>query len=113
MQYFKILKKLSIQFLVIDRAVTMENRNDFYLISQHVGQGTVAPTYYNVITNTTGLSQDKIQILTYKMCHLYYNWGGTTRLPCVSQNAKKLAFLTSQSLLAAVQENLKNTLYFL
>lgn len=47
--------------------VTLEERNDFYLVSQHVGQGTVAPTYYNIITNNTGLSTDKIQILTFKM----------------------------------------------
>lgn len=93
--------------------VTFGDRNDFYLISQHVGQGTVAPTYYNILKNDTGLDTDKMQMLTYKMCHLYYNWGGTTRLPCVSQNAKKLAFLTSQSLLAPVNDRLRNTLYFL
>lgn len=52
-------------------------------------------------------------IYLYFRCHLYYNWGGTTRLPCVSQNAKKLAFLTSQSLNGPVRENLRNTLYFL
>lgn len=52
---------------VIDNTVTMADRNDFYLVSQHVGQGTVAPTYYYVITNDTGLSTDKLQMLTFKM----------------------------------------------
>lgn len=52
---------------VIDTTVTLSERADFYLISQHVGQGTVAPTYYNIISNSTGLSTDKLQILTYKV----------------------------------------------
>jgi aubergine len=60
---------------VIDNVITMGDRNDFYLISQHVGQGTVAPTYYQIIHNSSELNTDKLQILTYKMCHLYYNWG--------------------------------------
>lgn len=98
---------------VIDRVVTMEDRNDFYLIAQKVGQGTVAPTYYQIVENTTGLSVDKLQILSYKLCHLYFNWGGTVRLPCVSQFAKKLAFITSQSISKRVHENLQETLYFL
>lgn len=98
---------------VIDRVVTMPNRNDFYLISQKVGQGTVAPTYYQVLHNTTGLSMDKIQILSFKFCHLYFNWAGTVRIPFVSQFAKKLAFLTCQSLRERVNPKLENTLYFL
>lgn len=97
----------------MDKVITLPGVEDFYLVSQNVGQGTVAPTYYNILHNSVNLSTDKLQILTYKMCHLYYNWGGTTRLPCVSQNAKKLAFLTSQSLQQPVHENLKKTLYFL
>lgn len=83
------------------------------MVSQHVGQGTVAPTSYNIIYNNSQLNKDKLQILTYKMTHLYYNWSGTTRIPAVSQYAKKLAFLTSQSLQTPVHENLVRTLYFL
>lgn len=59
---------------VIDRTVTIAGRSDYYLISQHVGQGTVAPTYYHVLYNSTGLNNDRLQMLSFKMCHLYYNW---------------------------------------
>ncbi len=59
---------------VVDNTITLPERYDFYLISQSVRQGTVAPTSYNVIYDTFGLSADKLQMLTYKMCHLYYNW---------------------------------------
>jgi len=49
-------------------------RYDFFLVSQSVRQGTVAPTHYNVIHDTTGLKPDHMQRLAYKLCHLYYNW---------------------------------------
>lgn len=49
-------------------------RYDFYLISQAACQGTVNPTYYNVIYDDNGLKPDHMQRLTFKLCHLYYNW---------------------------------------
>ncbi|KAJ8889415.1 hypothetical protein PR048_008914 [Dryococelus australis] len=47
---------------------------DFFLVSQSVRQGTVSPTSYNVIFDTLGLPPDRLQRLTYKFCHLYFNW---------------------------------------
>lgn len=49
-------------------------RYDFFLVSQSVRQGTVTPTHYNIIYDNTGLKPDHMQRLTYKLCHLYYNW---------------------------------------
>lgn len=72
---------------VVDDCITLPERYDFYLVSQTVRQGTVAPTSYNVIFDSMGFPPDKLQILTYKMCHLYYNWSGTTRVPAVCQYA--------------------------
>lgn len=83
---------------VVDRVVTLPERYDFFLVSQHVRQGTVSPTAYNVIFDTIELPPEKLQILTYKSCHLYYNWSGTVRVPAVVQYAKKLAFLCGQFL---------------
>lgn len=59
---------------VVDNTITQPERYDFYLISQSVRQGTVSPTSYNIIYDNMGLPPDKLQILTYKNCHLYYNW---------------------------------------
>ncbi len=42
-------------------------------------QGTVNPTSYNVIEDSSGLRPDHIQQLAYKLTHLYYNWPGTVR----------------------------------
>ena len=49
-------------------------RYDFFLVSQSVRQGTVSPTSYNVIFDESGLKPDHLQMLTYKLTHLYFNW---------------------------------------
>ena len=59
---------------VVDQDVTRKEWYDYFLVSQSVRQGTVTPTHYNVIHDTTGLKPDHMQRLTYKMTHLYYNW---------------------------------------
>lgn len=59
---------------VIDTVATRAESYDFFLISQSVNQGTVTPTHYNVIWDTSNMIPDHIQRVTYKMCHLYYNW---------------------------------------
>ena len=46
-------------------------------MSQSVRQGTVNPPSYNIIKDTLGLDLEKLQMLTYKLTHLYYNWPGT------------------------------------
>lgn len=56
---------------VVDDIVTLPERYDFFLVSQAVNQGTATPTNYNVIYDTFGLPPDKLQMMTYKMCHLY------------------------------------------
>ena len=98
------LVNVSIRFLL---------RYDFYLVSQSVRQGTVNPTSYNVIKDTSGLKAEHIQGLTYKLTHLYYNWPGTVRVPMVCQYAHKLAFLVGNSLHKMPSEGLNDLLYYL
>jgi len=98
---------------VVDDVVTLPERYDFFLVSQSVRQGTVNPTSYNVIKDTSGLKPDHLQKLTYKLTHLYYNWPGTVRVPAPCQYAHKLAFLVGESLHRQPSEQLEETLYFL
>ncbi|XP_017059225.2 protein piwi [Drosophila ficusphila] len=98
---------------VVDDVITLPERYDFYLVSQQVHQGTVSPTTYNVVYSTMGISPDRMQMLTYKMCHLYYNWSGTTRVPAVCQYAKKLATLVGTNLHAIPQNALEKKFYYL
>ena len=81
---------------VVDDFVTRPERFDFYtgqfssfliflilniIVPQFVNQGTVTPVCYNVIFDNTGLRPDQHQKLAFKLCHLYYNWQGTVRVP--------------------------------
>lgn len=98
---------------VVDDAITLPERYDFYLVSQSVRQGTVSPTSYSIVFDSLQLTPNKMQILTYKMCHLYYNWSGTTRVPAVCQYAHKLAFLVGQYIHTTPNQSLQRQLYFL
>ncbi|KAK8788040.1 hypothetical protein V5799_022181 [Amblyomma americanum] len=98
---------------VIDNNVTRPERYDFYLVSQSVRQGTVAPTHFNVIHDTTTLKPEHMQRLSYKLTHLYFNWPGTIRVPAPCQYAHKLAFLAGQSLHAEPHKRLSTTLFYL
>ncbi|XP_011187514.1 protein piwi [Zeugodacus cucurbitae] len=98
---------------VVDDIVTLPERYDFFLVSQSVRQGTVSPTSYNIVYSNIKLTPDQMQLLTYKMTHLYYNWSGTTRVPAVCQYAKKLATLVATSLYQPPQNALEKKLYYL
>ncbi|XP_045460997.1 piwi-like protein Siwi [Harmonia axyridis] len=99
---------------VVDNTITLPQRFDFFLVSQCVNQGTVTPTSFNIIDFTDfGVDPDKLQIMTYKMCHMYFNWSGTVRVPAPCQYAHKLAFLTAQSLHRPAHPSLNTLLYFL
>ncbi|KAF5302312.1 hypothetical protein FQA39_LY10351 [Lamprigera yunnana] len=81
---------------VLDNTVTRRDWYDFFLISQNVRQGTVTPAHYIVIHDSANLKPDHVQKLAYKLCHLYYNWPGTIRVPAPCQYAHKLAYLVGQ-----------------
>ncbi|XP_072043848.1 piwi-like protein 1 [Amphiura filiformis] len=98
---------------IIDKDVTKPDLYDFFLVSQSVRQGTVTPTHYNVIWDTSGLKLDHIQRLTYQLCHLYYNGRGTIRVPAPCLYAHKLAFLVGQSLHKQPSRDLSDRLFFL
>lgn len=66
---------------VCDKTITRKNRNDFYLISQHVMQGTVNPTHYVTLLDENQFYPDKVQKFTYMLTHLYYNFPAAIRVP--------------------------------
>ena len=108
-------------------------RYDFFLVSQKVRQGTVTPTHYTVVHDSSKLRPDHMQRLAYKMTHMYYNWPGTIRVPApcqvrscdchvirylplphpLPQYAHKLAFLVGQSLHRDPALELADRLFFL
>uniref|UniRef100_A0A8D2Q089 Piwi like RNA-mediated gene silencing 4 n=1 Tax=Varanus komodoensis TaxID=61221 RepID=A0A8D2Q089_VARKO len=98
---------------VVDTEATRPEWYDFFLISQVARQVTVNPTYYNVIYDDSGLKPDHMQRLTYKMCHLYYNWPGLIRVPAPCQYASKLTFLVGQSIHHEPSLELVDKLFYL
>ncbi|KAK2583778.1 hypothetical protein KPH14_009684 [Odynerus spinipes] len=98
---------------VVDDVITNPVKYDFFIVSQHVRQGTVTPTSYSVISDNIGLDADKLQRLTYKLTHMYFNWSGTVRVPAPCQYAHKLAFLVGQYIHRSPSTQLENLLYYL
>ncbi|XP_038559676.1 piwi-like protein 1 [Micropterus salmoides] len=98
---------------VVDSEVTRPEWYDFFIVSQAVRSGSVSPTHYNVVYDTSGLKPDHMQRLTYKLCHMYYNWQGIIRVPAPCQYAHKLAFLVGQSIHKEPNIKLDDFLYYL
>ncbi|XP_077197585.1 piwi-like protein 4 [Paroedura picta] len=98
---------------VIDTEATRPEWYDFFLISQLARQGSVNPTHYNVVYDDNGLKPEHMQRLTYKMCHLYYNWPGLIRVPAPCQYANKLTFLVGQSTHQEPSLELADKLFYL
>ncbi|XP_018355281.1 PREDICTED: protein argonaute-3 [Trachymyrmex septentrionalis] len=98
---------------IVDSCITRRNYYDFFLVPQNVQQGTVTPTHYIVIHDSSNIETDHMQRLTYKLCHLYYNWPGTIRVPAPCQYAHKLVYLVGQNLLTEPHRSLSDILFYL
>ncbi|CAG7820385.1 unnamed protein product [Allacma fusca] len=98
---------------VCDDVITLPERYDFFLIPQNSRQGSVSPSGYNILYDDLNLGADKMQRLTYKLCHMYFNWAGTVAVPAPCQYAHKLASLTGLSLGRMPTNNLGFKLHFL
>ncbi|KAI4478134.1 hypothetical protein M0804_012092 [Polistes exclamans] len=98
---------------VVDSCITRMNFYDFFLVPQSQCFGTVTPTHYIVAYDGSNMKPDHMQRFTYKLCHLYYNWPGTIKVPAPCQYAHKLAFLVGQSIQMEPDTKLCNKLFYL
>uniref|UniRef100_A0A8C2UJ35 Piwi domain-containing protein n=2 Tax=Chinchilla lanigera TaxID=34839 RepID=A0A8C2UJ35_CHILA len=98
---------------VVDSEATRPEWYDFYLITQAACRGTVSPTHYNVVYDDNGLKPDHMQRLTFKLCHLYYNWQGLISIPAPCQYAHRLTYLVAQSIHKEPNLELANHLFYL
>ncbi|XP_029891600.1 piwi-like protein 2 isoform X2 [Aquila chrysaetos chrysaetos] len=98
---------------VIDHTVTSSDWQDFFLLAHRSRQGCSIPTRYVCVLNTANLSCEHLQRLTFKLCHLYWNWPGTIRVPAPCKYAHKLAFLSGQVLYREPSTQLCDKLFFL
>ena len=108
--------------VLADKIVGKEHP-EFYMISQKTLQGVASPTHYTILhmdANDKMQEFNSIQMLTYKMCYLYYNVTGSIRVPAPLRYAARLAMMLADRtspgspppLPKEQLENL-NTLYFI
>lgn len=81
---------------VIDSGVTDKDVYEFYLVAVGARQGMTTPTRFSVLCDQIGESPDKIQLLTYKLCHNYYNVSGAIKEPACIRYAHRLAALVGE-----------------
>ncbi|XP_068166185.1 piwi-like protein 2 [Antennarius striatus] len=98
---------------VLDHTLTRREWVDFYLMAHHIRNGCGLPTHYICLYNTANLSPYHMQRLTFKLCHLYWNWPGTVRVPAPCKYAHKLAYLSGQYLHSEPAIQLSEKLFFL
>uniref|UniRef100_A0A336M4G2 Lipid droplet-associated hydrolase n=1 Tax=Culicoides sonorensis TaxID=179676 RepID=A0A336M4G2_CULSO len=98
---------------IVDHSITRKYLYDFFLVPQSVRQGTVSPTHYIVVDDTSQMKPDIVQRLAYKLCFMYYNWPGTVRVPACCQYAHKMAFLIGTHVKRNTADQLNDKLFYL
>ena len=73
----------------------------------------MTPAHYQILFDTINLQTEHIQRLTYSLCHLYYNWPGTIRVPAPCHYAHKISFLVGQSIHTECEPKIRDKLFFL
>lgn len=59
-------------------------------------QGMTTPTRFSVLYDTVQASPDQVQLLTFKLCHNYYNVSGAIKEPACIRYAHRLAALVGE-----------------
>ena len=82
---------------IIQDQITSQTHKDFYLISQKTRPGVLAqPTHYYIAYDDKGVVETDVHLLVYKLCYLYYNFSGASRIPAPCLNVKKLLRLITE-----------------
>mmetsp|Transcript_37615 Transcript_37615/g.60939 ORF Transcript_37615/g.60939 Transcript_37615/m.60939 type:complete len:334 (+) Transcript_37615:1731-2732(+) len=111
----------------VEKDITHKGWWDFFLVSQKAmrekdkttgrefDKGTVSPTHYVVVYSDTALTGHQVQMLTYKLTYLYFNWTGPIRVPAPVQYARKLSYLVGEKcrMTALPLETMATQLYYL
>ena len=76
---------------ITERADAQARTFDFFLVPQSTTVGCVVPTHFCVDFNTSPMSKEAIQQLTYSLCWYYYNWEGSIKVPAPCMYAHNIA----------------------
>ncbi len=106
---------------IIDEKIVNDELSDFYFVSQKSNQGVSQPVHYYLAYDDFKVSRPELYTLIFKLCHLYFNWTGSVKIPAPCQYVKKLSQLIGEKLsernnLCVVDQRFERelkTLYFL
>ena len=65
-------------------------RQEFFLVSTSQRLGIAPPTKYSVLYDTINAPPSHIHLLSYKLCHMYFNIANPIQLPSPIMYARKL-----------------------
>ena len=68
------------------------------MIAHKATIATALPVHYFVADNSTKMSAHEIQTFTYHLCHNFFNFMGTTKVPAAVMYAEKIAKYTLEYL---------------
>lgn len=93
---------------------------DFYMVAnENPTTATALPVHYEVAINSTQMSKDDIELMTYQQCYGYFGFSGPIKVPAVVKYAEKLAFYAYDNEIVSrlhegqVNPALSNTLHFI
>lgn len=77
---------------VVDTDITQPNETQFFLVSHQSIQGTARPTKYCLLRDDSNLSMDKLQSITYNLCHMFARCNRSVSYPAPTYYAHLAAF---------------------
>lgn len=93
---------------------------DFYMVANdNPATATALPVHYEVAINTTQMTKDDIEKLTYQQCYGYFGFSGPIKVPAVVKYAEKLAYYAYDNEIVSklqdgkVNPELSNYLHFI
>ena len=93
---------------------------DFYMVANNnPPKATALPVHYEVVVNTTQLSREDIEMMTYHQCFAYYGFQGPIKVPACVMYAHKLAYYTLDNKIVdrknvgKVNPSLSNSVHFI
>ncbi|CAB5389607.1 unnamed protein product [Rhizophagus irregularis] len=108
---------------VVDMNITHPHQFDFYLLSHAGLHGTSRPTHYHVLYDQNGFDANKLQMLSYNLCHtsarctravslvppVYYAHLAAARARLHSSECSKSGAIT----FGVVKQELQKVMYFI
>ena len=87
------------QGLIVDKDIVRDDpiKQEFYLVSQAAKRGVPLPTKYVIVANTLEYTLKDIELLTFRLCFLYYNVTGAISEPAPIRYAHRLSNMIGEA----------------